>query len=205
MEDRAVPSAERVEERGRARVSAPVDPLTTPGSVVHALSVVAAQHSTAVVDTDFESEGEYRRAVEAVTAATGPSHDEECPIEATTSPTRGGRRRIAAPDLAPDSPPTKVIELLGEWMREIVREQLGQPDPNEWVDQTRSPFGSRKHRRLVNTGVLPGRKAGKQVFVRRRDIDAYLANHSTVVPQNEPEERDEVDAELQRLGLQGGG
>lgn len=57
-----------------------------------------------------------------------------------------------------------------------IDELLSGPDPAEWIDQTRSPLGRRKHCRLARTGKLVGaRKDGRQWLVKRRDLDVYLS------------------------------
>lgn len=50
----------------------------------------------------------------------------------------------------------------------------------EWVDQTNSPLGRDRHLRLVRSGTLPGRKDGRRVLVRRRDLDRYLDSKAVI-------------------------
>jgi hypothetical protein len=50
-------------------------------------------------------------------------------------------------------------------------------DPDEWIDQRRSPLGRRAHCEAVRRGDLPGRKLRGRVLVRRRDLDAYVEQH----------------------------
>lgn len=44
----------------------------------------------------------------------------------------------------------------------------------EWVDQNHSPLPKWKHLELARTGALPSKKHGKQVLIRRDDMNAYL-------------------------------
>lgn len=61
-----------------------------------------------------------------------------------------------------------------------------------WVDQRRSPLGRAKHLALAKSGVLPAAKEGRQVLVKRSDIDAYLAKHKVVAVDAEADEEREV-------------
>jgi hypothetical protein len=44
----------------------------------------------------------------------------------------------------------------------------------EWVSQKESPLGHDTHLELVRAGKLTGYKRGKQIFVRREEIDAFI-------------------------------
>jgi hypothetical protein len=49
------------------------------------------------------------------------------------------------------------------------------PDPEEWIDQTRSPLGRRQHCTLARRGVLTGaRKIGGRWLVKRKNLDAFI-------------------------------
>jgi hypothetical protein len=49
------------------------------------------------------------------------------------------------------------------------------PDPEEWVDQARSPLGRRQHCTLARRGVLTGaRKIGGRWLVKRKNLDAFI-------------------------------
>lgn len=65
---------------------------------------------------------------------------------------------------------------------------------SDWVDQAASPLGRAKHLALVHSGKLPGVKEGRQVLVRRADIDAYLAKHK-VTPVIDSAVSEEQEAE----------
>lgn len=57
---------------------------------------------------------------------------------------------------------------------------------DDWIDQDESPLGSRRHCRLVRSGKLRGFKLEGRVFVRRKDLDAFILEHP-VKPKTETE------------------
>lgn len=63
---------------------------------------------------------------------------------------------------------------------------------DEWVDQKRSPLGRAKHLALAKSGKIAAVKEGRQVLVKRSDIDAYLAKHKVVAVDAEADEKREV-------------
>lgn len=73
----------------------------------------------------------------------------------------------------------------------------------DWIDQNHSPLGSRRHRRLVNEGQIPGRRVGKMVFVHRSDLDAYILAHGPHGRARTVGATDDVEQELKALGLGG--
>jgi excisionase family DNA binding protein len=78
---------------------------------------------------------------------------------------------------------------------------LEQAGRDEWVDQYRSPLGKSKHLSLARRGVLPASKDGKQVLIRRSDIDAYLSKRAIVIVDEQATEEAEINrmvAELTR-------
>jgi excisionase family DNA binding protein len=57
----------------------------------------------------------------------------------------------------------------------------------EWYTTSSSPLGARTTRRLVAAGVLPAfRPAGRKLFLRRVDVDEYIASHPVRVDEPEP-------------------
>ncbi len=69
----------------------------------------------------------------------------------------------------------------------------------DWIDQTHSPLGKRKHLRLCREGVFTSaRKQGKQWLVRRAEIDTYITSGS-----KPPKTTDvgDIDRELAALGM----
>jgi hypothetical protein len=97
--------------------------------------------------------------------------------------------------------PAEVLVGLAAWIRQIVRDEIGVPDPSDWIDQYASPLGKRRHLELVRAGLLKGRKDGKTVYVRRGEIDAYLEAHA-VAPKSQPACDGDVDRELKLLGFE---
>jgi hypothetical protein len=71
---------------------------------------------------------------------------------------------------------------------------------DEWVDQTRSPLGRKKHLALAKRGVLPASKEGKQVLIKRSHIESYLATKKVIVVDGEAEEEREVAKVIGMLG-----
>jgi len=52
---------------------------------------------------------------------------------------------------------------------------------DDWIDQAKSPLGSRLHCRLVRQGRLKGSKVARRVLVRRKDLDAFIEAHAVAV------------------------
>jgi hypothetical protein len=78
-----------------------------------------------------------------------------------------------------------------------IRQLLEMQDPDEWVEQTRSPFGKRKHCELARRGAFSSaRKLEGRWYVRRRDIDAYIEERGTPPPKTEFLTEAEADAEI---------
>jgi excisionase family DNA binding protein len=58
---------------------------------------------------------------------------------------------------------------------------------SEWYTTSSSPLGARVTRRLVAEGKLPAfRPAGRKLFLRRVDVDEYIAAHPVRVDEPEP-------------------
>lgn len=68
----------------------------------------------------------------------------------------------------------------------------------DWVDQTTSPLGRRRHLELARTGVLKSSKQGRRVLIKRRDIDAFLEGSRRPAPVGEDDEA-EVDRIVRRV------
>lgn len=71
---------------------------------------------------------------------------------------------------------------------------------DEWVDQTRSPLGRKKHLRLAKTGVLPASKEGRKVLIRRSVIEAYLEKKRVITVDPEADDEREVAKVLAMVG-----
>ena len=100
------------------------------------------------------------------------------------------------------SPVRAALAGIDKALAEVERQAAFQPatSPDDWIDQNQSPLGSRRHRRLVREGKLPGSRDGKKVLVRRADLDAYIRSQGQVC-QTQPADEDEVARELRALGL----
>ena len=73
---------------------------------------------------------------------------------------------------------------------------------SNYVDQTCSPLGPRRHIALIRSGKLPGTKAGRLYIARSSDVEAYIGKHPTAVVVEADEPADEVDELAAELGLQ---
>lgn len=73
---------------------------------------------------------------------------------------------------------------------------------NDWVDQRSSPLGRRRHLELARSGVLPSRKHGSKVLVRRDDLNDYIEREGIRRGAHEADEevRDVVDSILKAGG-----
>ena len=84
-----------------------------------------------------------------------------------TQEAAGTRVRLAAFGLV-RALETYIIELLTA---------RGAFDSDQWIDQDHSPLGRWKHRQLVRDGKIDGHKVGKQFFVRRDVMNAFIERH----------------------------
>lgn len=116
------------------------------------------------------------------------------------------RRTFSLDSLAETTVPTeerilRAKRLLGEAVAELVSAHVSKGAAStEWVDQNDSPLGRRRHLDLVRTGVLPGKKDGRRVLVRRADLDAYLAVKPKAPPVGAaPEEEQTLDDVVRRI------
>lgn len=92
-------------------------------------------------------------------------------------------------------------QLLEERIRAIVREELQAIEPDEWVDQTSVPISRKTYLRLVREGKLPGRKVGRRILVRRKDLEAFIEAHRRDPRQQDVPACDEIDLQLAKLGF----
>ena len=85
--------------------------------------------------------------------------------------------------------------LIAAGIEELVRVELSKGHAvTEWVDQNASPLGHRRHLELVRRGALAASRSGKRVLVRRSDLDAYLAEHTTATAPVDPPTENEAAA-----------
>ena len=102
--------------------------------------------------------------------------------------------------LRADATPKAALKAFADGLETIlasVTALLDGKDPNEWVDQARSPLGRRRHCRLVREGEIKGSKIAGRVFVRRADLDAYIESHVVTpkLPAKGTEESEQAAAE----------
>jgi len=55
-----------------------------------------------------------------------------------------------------------------------VREAVGLPQSDDWVDVHNAPMGKNLFRKLASEGAFPVYRMGNRHVVRRRDLDAYV-------------------------------
>jgi hypothetical protein len=67
----------------------------------------------------------------------------------------------------------RLIEALGVYVETFLAPAARHDD---WISQTESPLGRQRHLDAVRQGLLPASRIGRKVLVRRRDLDAFLAN-----------------------------
>lgn len=92
-------------------------------------------------------------------------------------------------------------EVIEERIRAIVREELESRVSDEWIDQTSAPIPRKSYLRLVREGKLPGRKVGKQVLVRRKDLEAFIDTHRPEPRGQEQATDGDIDEQLAKLGF----
>lgn len=80
--------------------------------------------------------------------------------------------------LTPEARVERAKRRLADDIDELVEAKLAKSAAGgEWVDQKTSPLGRKKHLRLARQGKFPSKKEGRQVLVRRDDLNAYLERH----------------------------
>lgn len=79
-----------------------------------------------------------------------------------------------------------------------LHEKLAKTEGSDWVDQSTSPLGRRRHCALVRSGVIPGRKHGRRFLARREDIEAFIEREGQ--PPGLQAEDDEDEQLLRRAG-----
>lgn len=111
-----------------------------------------------------------------------------------------GKPTPAANKSSSKEPLHPALHALAEFVRDVVQ-QTTAPREADWVDQHESPLGKRRHLELVRAGVLPGSKRGRRVFVRRTDIEAFIAG-GLVAPATPKSKKNDVDDDLRALGFE---
>lgn len=75
----------------------------------------------------------------------------------------------------PDDPRVLLARILAPFIAEELRRILS----DDWLDQTTSPLGRRRHCELARAGAFPASKEGRRVRARRADVDAYITASRT--------------------------
>jgi hypothetical protein len=70
---------------------------------------------------------------------------------------------------------------------------------SDYVDQSTSPLGPRRHIAAIRSGKLQGAQVGRQYIARASDVDGFIRNSPTECIPDEP--ADEVDRLASELGL----
>jgi excisionase family DNA binding protein len=77
--------------------------------------------------------------------------------------------------LTPEARLERAKRTIAEGISEMIEATIARGvAANEWVDQNHSPLGKRKHLELARAGKLPSKKVGRDVLVKRDDLNAYI-------------------------------
>jgi hypothetical protein len=92
----------------------------------------------------------------------------------------------------------RLVDLLAERIADAVVRRLGRANGDEFVDQSTSPLGRRRHIAAIRSGALPGRQVGRLYLARRSDVEAFISRQQAVRDEAPPgpDEADELAAEL---------
>jgi len=103
--------------------------------------------------------------------------------------------------MTPDARLERAKRLLAENISELVAATLAKNVyVEEWVDQSNSPLGRRRHLDLVRAGKLKGSREGRRVLVRKVDIDAFIARNQIIRVDDAADEEREVARVIATLG-----
>ena len=91
---------------------------------------------------------------------------------------------------------------LAELYRQLAEahEQLALEQATDWVDQTQSPLGRRRHCALVRSGALPGRRIGRRVLVPRSALDESIRGEAKPATAD-TKDNDEDEQLLLSIGM----
>lgn len=64
--------------------------------------------------------------------------------------------------------------LLARILAPFIAEELRHSPADDWIDQTNSPLGRRRHCELARNEAFPAHKEGRRWRARRTDVDAYI-------------------------------
>lgn len=114
--------------------------------------------------------------------------------------------RIADHDLL-----DKLLDALARRVARVLADELGE---QEWIDQSASPLGSKRHAAAIRSGELPGRKVGRRWLARRSDVEVFMTGADNTAPRSrvrkttkraEPAREENVEELADRLGIAIGG
>lgn len=84
---------------------------------------------------------------------------------------------------------------LARLLAPLIREELSADAREEWIDQTCSPLGRRRHRELARRGAFPAFLDGRRWRARRADVDAYIQAQRPGAPLDTRQANDHATAE----------
>lgn len=93
----------------------------------------------------------------------------------------------------------RLVDLLAERIADAVVRRLARASTDEYLDQSTSPLGRRRHINAVRSGALPGKQVGRLYLARRSDVETFISKQSAR-EQVRPE-RDDADELATELGL----
>lgn len=70
----------------------------------------------------------------------------------------------------------EIVQLLARLLVPHVAEELRRSSADDWVDQTTSPLGRRRHCELARRSAFPAFRDGRRWRARRADVDAYITS-----------------------------
>ncbi len=107
-------------------------------------------------------------------------------------------RPVRIAELTPEARIALAKALIADAVSEMVAGFVAQAAAGaEWVDQSTSPLGRRRHLQLVRDGVLPSVHDKRRRLVRRADINRYLDGRGREVAVDE--DADETEAMTARI------
>lgn len=129
-----------------------------------------------------------------------------------TEPSERGTANVCAQnETESDAAIVVALRPLARLLAPLLREELSRCAAEDWIDQTCSPLGPRRHRELAKRGAFAAHKDGRKWRARRVDVDSYIRAQGTCSPleahaanDHAPSEDDDraVNAVLREHGLE---
>jgi excisionase family DNA binding protein len=112
-------------------------------------------------------------------------------------------RRVSVEEQpTPEALADRLGRTMAKGLLELARAVAERAGKSEYFDQTNSPLGREKHKRLAAKGVIPSTKIGRRILVKREDMEVYLRREG--ITRGEGAE-DDVDAIVDEIvGASGG-